>query len=59
MVCVKFGQVPPPALMIDLAALPEPLAPEDAALVFRAPEEAAGEPASRVPFGQRIPVPTE
>ena len=36
MVCTKIGRAPPPILIIDLEALPEPLSPEEAALVFRA-----------------------
>jgi hypothetical protein len=58
MVCVKFGQVAPPVLMIDLAALPEPLAPEDAALVFRAPEEEQAAAAPRI-TGRRVPIPAD
>jgi hypothetical protein len=35
-VCHRVGRTPEPVLMIDLAALPYPLSPEEAALVFRA-----------------------
>lgn len=34
--CSKVGRTPTPPLLIDLEALPEPLTPEEAALVFRA-----------------------
>lgn len=34
--CQRVGRAPEPVLMIDLAALPHPLTPEEAALVFRA-----------------------
>ena len=34
--CSKVGRAPPPIFIIDLAALPEALTPEEAALVFRA-----------------------
>lgn len=34
--CAKMGRTPEPPLLIDLAALPEALTPEEAALVFRA-----------------------
>ncbi len=43
-VCHRIGRAPEPPLMIDLAALPHPLTPEEAALVFRAedvPQEIA------------------
>ncbi len=36
--CTKIGRPPPPILIIDLAAIPEPLTPEEAALVFRTEE---------------------
>jgi len=35
-VCHRVGRAPEPVLMIDLAALPHALTPEEAALVFRA-----------------------
>lgn len=48
--CSRIGRAPEPALMIDLAALPYPLTPEEAAHVFRAeglpPETATPEAAS-------------
>ena len=34
--CHRMGRAPVPVLMIDLAAIPYPLTPEEAALVFRA-----------------------
>ena len=34
--CTRMGRTPEPPLIIDLAALPHPLTPEEAALVFRA-----------------------
>jgi len=34
--CHRMGRAPAPVLMIDLAAIPHPLTPEAAALVFRA-----------------------
>jgi hypothetical protein len=34
--CHRVGRTPEPVLMIDLAALPYPLSPEEAALVYRA-----------------------
>jgi hypothetical protein len=34
--CSRVGRTPEPPLLIDLAALPHPLTPEEAALVFRA-----------------------
>lgn len=34
--CHRMGRTPEPVLMIDLAAIPHPLTPEEAALVFRA-----------------------
>lgn len=50
--CHRMGRKPEPVLMIDLAALPHPLTPEEAALVFRAedpPQEAAPTPAAASP----------
>ena len=35
-ICSRVGQTPEPRLLIDLAALPVPLTPEEAAHVFRA-----------------------
>lgn len=35
-VCHRVGRAPEPPLLIDLDALPHPLTPEEAALVFRA-----------------------
>jgi hypothetical protein len=35
-VCHRIGRAPPPIYIIDLSKIPEPLSPEDAALVFRA-----------------------
>lgn len=43
--CSKVGRAPEPPLLIDLEALPHPLTPEEAALVFRA-EDAPAEPAT-------------
>lgn len=46
--CFKFGAPPPMPPMIDFSAIPEPLTPEEAALVFRvedAPSSAAASPA--------------
>jgi hypothetical protein len=40
-VCMKIGSAPEPPLIIDLAALPHPLTPEEAANVFRADGEAS------------------
>ena len=34
--CSKVGRAPPPIYIIDLDKIPEPLTPEEAALVFRA-----------------------
>jgi hypothetical protein len=36
MVCTSVGRAPPPIYIIDLDAIPEPLTPEEAALVRRA-----------------------
>ena len=44
-VCAKVGRTPEPPLLIDLEALPHPLTPEEAALVFRADDRTA-EPAT-------------
>lgn len=44
-VCMKVGRTPPPIYIIDLSKIPEPLAPEDAARVFRA-EDSPAETAS-------------
>ena len=43
--CHRFGRAPEPRLMIDLAALPHALTPEEAAHVFRA-EDLPADPAS-------------
>ncbi len=46
--CFKFGAPPPMPPLIDFAAIPEPLTPEEAARVFRAedaPNPAAASPA--------------
>ncbi len=44
--CGRVGRTPEPVLMIDLATLPHPLTPEEAAHVFRAedPPQRAGDP---------------
>ena len=52
--CAKMGRTPEPPLLIDLAALPEPLPPEEAALVFRAEDlpgaaEVSASPAAASP----------
>ena len=44
-VCVRFGSVPPPAIMVDFASLPETPAGSEAALLYGGPT-AAEEPAS-------------
>ena len=44
--CSRMGRTPEPPLLIDLAALPHPLTPEEAALVFRAEDAPAAEPAT-------------
>jgi len=44
-VCHRIGSAPTPIYIIDLEAIPEPLSPEEAALVIRA-EEAPGGTAS-------------
>ena len=43
MFCTRVGRAPPPIYIIDLSKIPEPLTPEEAALVFRA-EDAPEEP---------------
>jgi hypothetical protein len=48
-VCHRVGRAPEPVLLIDLEALPHPLTPEEAALVFRAedlPDDPTPEAAS-------------
>lgn len=45
-VCSRVGRTPEPPLLIDLAALPHPLTPEEAALVFRAEDPATPAAAS-------------
>lgn len=50
--CHSIGRAPEPVLIIDLAALPHPLTPEEAALVFRAkdaPQEAVARPGAASP----------
>ncbi len=52
--CAKMGRTPEPPLLIDLAALPEALTPEEAALVFRAEDrpdaaDVAASPAAASP----------
>jgi len=37
--CVTIGAAPPPPVVVDLSAFPEPLSAEDAALVFAIEEE--------------------
>ena len=50
--CHRIGRTPPPIYIIDLSKIPEPLTPEEAALVFRAedlppePSPAAASPAA-------------
>ena len=39
--CSRMGRAPEPPLLIDLEALPHPLTPEEAALVFRAEDLSA------------------
>lgn len=57
-VCITgLGSVPPPVLMIDLTKLPEPLSAEDAARVFRAPQEE--QPEQRPVTGERVPIPAD
>jgi hypothetical protein len=43
--CSKVGRTPPRPAAVDLTGLPEPLTPEEAALVFRA-EDLPAEPAT-------------
>lgn len=45
-VCHSMGRAPPPVYIIDLSKIPEPLSPEEAARVFRAPDEPSPEAAS-------------
>ena len=56
--CVRFGWVPPPALIIDVTAFPEPLSAADAADVYAvAPEENPDTQASDRPaVGERVPI---
>jgi len=42
--CMRVGRTPEPPLLIDLDALPHPLTPEEAALVFRAEDLPADGP---------------
>ncbi len=44
-VCHRVGRPPPPIYIIDLSKIPEPLSPEEAARVFRAPDESSPEAA--------------
>lgn len=44
--CHRMGRAPPPIYIIDLSKIPEPLSPEEAALVFRVPDEPSPEAAS-------------
>ena len=44
--CHRIGRTPPPIYIIDLAAIPEALTPEEAALVFRAEDHVSPEAAS-------------
>jgi hypothetical protein len=44
--CHRIGRTPPPIYIIDLAAIPEALTPEEAALVFRAEDRLSPEAAS-------------
>ena len=57
LVCMKFGYVPPPVLMVDVTKFPEPLPPEVAAKVFRAPPE--DEPPAPKLTGERVPIPLD
>ena len=43
-VCHRIGRAKPAPLIIDLEALPHPLSPEEAALVFRAEDRPAAAP---------------
>ena len=57
-ICVMgLGWVPPPVLMVDVTKFPEPLSPEDAALVFRAPADEEAPP--RRVTGERVPIPLD
>jgi hypothetical protein len=49
--CHRIGRTPPPIFIIDLAAIPEALTPEETALVFRAEDrpQAAASPAAASP----------
>ncbi len=51
--CSRFGSVPPPAIMVDTTAFPEPLSAEDAARVFRADE---GERRTAPITGERVSI---
>jgi hypothetical protein len=44
--CHRIGRTPPPIYIIDLAAIPEALTPEEAALVFRAEDQVSPATAS-------------
>jgi hypothetical protein len=44
--CHRIGRAPPPIYIIDLSKIPEPLSPEEAALVFRAEDPPSPEAAS-------------
>ncbi|QZH76303.1 MAG: hypothetical protein JY451_07140 [Erythrobacter sp.] len=51
--CMRFGYVPPPAIIVDLTQFPEPLAEADAALV----SEVEAEPDSAAPVtGERVAI---
>lgn len=55
--CIMLGNVPPPALMVDVTNFPEALSPEDAARVLHAPDDpAAAAPPST---GERVPIALE
>lgn len=51
--CMRFGYVPPPAIIVDLTQYPEPLDEADAALVSEIEAPEAAEPTRR---GERIPI---
>lgn len=53
--CMRFGSVPPPAIIVDLTQFPEPLDDASAAAVSRVPEEEL-EGALPAPNGERIPI---
>jgi len=55
--CISFGSVPPPVLMVDVTKFPEPLSPEDAALVVRM--EGEGDAVAPPLTGKRVPIPAE